>query len=180
MGMLARRIAVGQECPTYKSGVFASEASLEMTCQDNEILLNGVLIQMARSFLQYISESSPWVASSAASDEAQVIVLAARQRQDVAEIATLLDSREHFIDFGTFPTEYTDQQFLSLQSVMSGLKRSHESVCNRIRTAIVSLRTAGDVEGSDVLKKIELHERDILRALNEIERTLAMHSAAVV
>ena len=151
-----------------------------MTCQDNEILLNGVLIQMARSFLQYVSECSPWVAADAASDEAQVNVLAARQRQDVADIAALLDAREHHIDFGSFPTEYTDQQFLSLRSVMGGLKRSHESVCNRIGTAVVSLRTAGDSEAADLLSTVESHERDILRALSEIEKTLASHSAAGV
>ncbi|MBC7966610.1 MAG: hypothetical protein H7Z17_11895 [Fuerstia sp.] len=151
-----------------------------MTCQDNEILLNGVLIQMARSFLQYVSECSPWVAVDGASDEAQVNVLAARQRQDVADIAALLNAREHHIDFGTFPTEYTDQQFLSLRSVMGGLKRSHESVCNRIGTAVVSLRTAGDSEAADLLTTVESHERDILRAMGEIEKTLASHSAAAV
>ena len=151
-----------------------------MTCQDNEILLNGVLIQMARSFLQYVSESSPWVAANAASDEAQVIVLAARQRQDVAEIAALLDDREHYIDFGTFPTEYTDQQFLSLQSVMSGLKYSHESVCNRIGNSVVSLRTAGDLEAAALLATIESHERDIHRCLVEIEKTLSTRSDATV
>ena len=150
-----------------------------MTCQDNEILLNGVLIQMARSFLQYVSESSPWVAVNAVTDESQVVVLAARQRQDVAEIAALLDQREHFIDFGTFPTEYTDQQFLSLQSKMGGLKRSQELVCKRIETSIVSLRTAGDAEAADLLTTIGSHERDLLRCLGEIEKTLATHSAAV-
>jgi len=150
-----------------------------MTCQDNEILLNGVLIQMARSFLQYVSESSPWVAGNAVTNETQVVVLAARQRQDVSEIAALLDQREHFIDFGTFPTEYTDQQFLSLQSEMCGLKRSQELVCNRIKNSIVSLRTAGDAEAAELLTTIESHERDILRCLGEIEKTLATHSAAV-
>ena len=151
-----------------------------MTCQDNEILLNGVLIQMARSFLQYVSECSPWVAADAASDEAQVIVLAARQRQDVADIAALLDAREHYVDFCSFPTEYTDQQFLSLQSVMSALKRSHELVCNRINTAVISLRTAGDSQAADMLTTVESHERDILRAMNEIAKTLATHSAAAL
>lgn len=157
-----------------------SFAGSEMTCQDNEILLNGVLIQLARSFLQYVSESSPWVASNAASDEAQVMVLAARQRQDVAEIAALLDSREHYVDFGSFPTEYTDQQFLSLQSIMGGLVRSHGAVCDRISSSIVSLRAAGDVIATDLLTTVESHERDILRAMNEIEKTLRTHSAAAV
>ncbi|HQX49740.1 MAG TPA: hypothetical protein PLY87_02235 [Planctomycetaceae bacterium] len=149
-----------------------------MTSQDNEILLNGVLIQMACSFLQYVSECSPWVAVDSVSDEAQVNVLAARQRQDVAEIAALLDGREHYIDFGSFPTEYTDQQFLSLQSVMGNLKSSHELVCRRIGDAIVSLRAAGDLEGAALLTTVESHERDILRAMNEIQKEMASKSGA--
>jgi hypothetical protein len=151
-----------------------------MTCQDNEILLNGILIQMARSFLQYVSECSLWVAGDDASDEAQIIALAARQRQDVSEIAALLDAREFHIDFGSFPTEYTDQQFLSLCSCMSNLKRSHEMVCNRIASGVVSLRTAGDSEAAELLTTIESHERDILRAMSEIENDLKKHSAATV
>jgi len=151
-----------------------------MTFQDNEILLNNLLIQMARSFLQYISESSPWVAGDAVSDEAQVLVLAARQRQDVADIAALLDQREHYIDFGAFPTEYTDQQFLSLQSVMGGLLRSHASVCEKISNSVVSLRTAGDAEAADLLTTVESHERDILRALKEIQKSLTEQSAVLV
>jgi hypothetical protein len=151
-----------------------------MTCQDNEILLNGLLIQMARSFLQYVSECSLWVANNAVSDEAQILALAARQRQDVAEIAALLDAREFHIDFGSFPTEYTDQQFLSLSSCMSNLKRSHELVCSRIANAVVSLRTAGDSEAAELLTTVELHERDILRAMSEIEHDLNKHSAATV
>lgn len=147
-----------------------------MTCQDNEILLNGILIQMARSFLQYVSECSLWVAGDDASDEAQIIALAARQRQDVSEIAALLDAREFHIDFGSFPTEYTDQQFLSLCSCMSNLKRSHEMVCNRIASGVVSLRTAGDSEAAELLTTIESHERDILRAMSEIENDLKKHS----
>jgi hypothetical protein len=61
-----------------------------MTCQDNEILLNNTLIQMSCSFLQYVSESWPWVRLEASSIEKQVRVLAARQRQDVGEIVSLL------------------------------------------------------------------------------------------
>ena len=149
-----------------------------MTCQDNEILLNNVLIQMACSFLQYVAESWPWVSLDEASVESQVRVLAARQRQDVGALATLLDGREHHIDFGSFPTEYTDQQFLSLHAMIGRLKSSHELVCGRIASALVSLRTAGDSDGSELLGTVESHERDILKALGEIEQELARTSVA--
>ncbi len=144
-----------------------------MASQDNENLLNNVLIQMSRSFLQYVAESWPWVSADSASVESQVRVLAARQRQDVSELAAYLDSREHFIDFGSFPTEYTDQQFLSLQAMIGRMKASHSLVCSRIANAVASLRTAGDAEGSQLLGTLESHERDILKALGEIERELS-------
>ena len=144
-----------------------------MTCQDNELLLNNVLIQMARSFLQYVAESSPWVSYDTASLESQVLVLAARQRQDVAELATLLTNREHFIDFGSFPTEYTDQQFLSLQSIIGRIEASHALVCRRIETAGESLRTAGDAVGSETLVQVLHFERDIQRGLSEIRTALS-------
>lgn len=150
-----------------------------MTCQDNEILLNNILIQMARSFLQYASESSPWVSVDSASVGSEVEVLAARQRQDVGEIVSLLTAREHFIDFGSFPTEYTDLQFLSLQALMGRLKVSQQLICNRMTAGIVSLRAAGDSDGAELLTALESHERDILRALNEIEQELAQSKAVV-
>lgn len=143
-----------------------------MTCQDNEIRLNNVLIQMARSFLQYVAESWPWVSTETASVESQVRVLAARQRQDVSELAAFLAGREHFIDFGSFPTEYTDQQFLSLQALIGRMKASHQLVCSRIANTVTSLRTVGDAEACQLLGIVELHERDILKALGEIEQEL--------
>lgn len=143
-----------------------------MTCQDNEILLNNTLIQMSCSFLQYVSESWPWVRLEATSIEEQVRVLAARQRQDVGEIVSLLTAREYHIDFGSFPTEYTDQQFLGLNMLIGRLKHSQKLICDRISAAVISLETAGDSEASDVLRAVGQHEADILKALSEIEQEL--------
>jgi hypothetical protein len=148
-------------------------AGSAMTCQDNEILLNNVLIQMARSFLQYGGECSLWVSLDKSSQEAQVLVLAARQRQDVGEIVQLLTQREHFIDFGSFPTEYTDQQFLSLSAMMPRLLSSQELVCRRAELAAESLRTTGDDEAGSLMTRISSHERDILHGLREISAELS-------
>lgn len=151
-----------------------------MTCQDNEAVLNNTLIQMACSFLQYVAESWPWVSTEANSIEPQVQVLAARQRQNVGEIVNLLTAREHFIDFGSFPTEYTDQQFLALQTLIIRLKASQSLICQRIALAVESLKTAGDAEAANLLKTIEAHEQDILKALGEVEQELAPSKKAVV
>ena len=140
-----------------------------MTCQDNEAVLNNTLIQMACSFLQYVGESWPWVSTESNSIEPQIRVLAARQRQDVSEIVDLLTAREHFIDFGSFPTEYTDQQFLALQTL----------ICERIALSVESLQTAGDSEATELLRTVESHERDILKALSEVEQELAPAKAVI-
>ena len=145
---------------------------LAMTCQDNEILLNNVLIQMARSFLQYVAECSPWVRIESAAIGEQVNVLAERQRQDVSELVVLLSAREHAIDFGSYPTEYTDQQFLALQALMSSLSSSQTRIQNFMKTAIASLQANGDTEASDLLTVLEMHEADIQKALSQIAAEL--------
>lgn len=148
-----------------------------MALQDNEILLNNVLIDMAHSFLQYVAESCPWVRLEAQSVEEQVKVLAARQRQDVAELASLLTAREHHIDFGSFPTEYTDLQFLSLLGIMKLLVQSQEIVTQRIADAGISLSTAGDVEGAELMKQVEIRQRESVTALKELHQELARMTA---
>ena len=78
-----------------------------MTGHANNRLLNSVLINLSRSFLQYLSESSPWVRGESAAAGQSLELLAADQRRDVRELAEFLDAREWSVDFGSFPTEYT-------------------------------------------------------------------------
>jgi hypothetical protein len=143
-----------------------------MALQDNEILLNNVLIGMARSFLQYVAECWPWVSSDGASIEARVRGIAADQRADVSEIVQLLMNREHVIDFGSFPTEYTDLHFMSLQNLMDLLKGSQQLICRQLGDAAESLRTAGDAEGAKLLAQIQSHQQDAARALSELQLEL--------
>ena len=149
-----------------------------MALQDNEILLNNVLIDMAHSFLQYVAECWPWVRSEGHSVEEQVRVLAARQRQDVSDIVDLLTEREHYIDFGSFPTEYTDLQFLSLLGMMNLLITSQRAVCGRIATAVISLNAAGDSEGADLLKAVEVRQKESVVALEELKQELSRLASA--
>ena len=148
-----------------------------MALQDNEILLNNVLIDMAHSFLQYVAESCPWVRLEAHSVEDQVKVLAARQRQDVAEIVDLLTEREHNIDFGSFPTEYTDLQFLSLLGIMNLLVQSQEAVSQRIADAGISLSSAGDSDGAELMRQIEVRQKESVTALKELHHELSRMTA---
>jgi hypothetical protein len=143
-----------------------------MTDQDNNTLLNGIVVTMAHSFLQYVAEAWTWVQADAGNIEEQVRALAARQRQDVSDIAALLTEREFSIDFGSFPTQYTDLQFLSLQKLMDSLTASHTEVTQKITDVLNTLRTMGDNEAVDLLTTIEAHEHDISKALAEVQSDL--------
>jgi hypothetical protein len=145
--------------------------------QQTETVLNNVLIDMARSFLQFLSEAWPWVSTQDHSAEEQVNTIAARQRQDVADIVSLLTAREHFIDFGSFPTEYTDLQFIALEAMFDSLHSSQATICDSIASALLQLREGGDEEAVDLLTAIETRQKEAVTALKDVQEQLATTSA---
>ncbi len=147
-----------------------------MTAQ-TDLALNNVLIEMARSFLQYVAESWPWVRPDGQSVENQVLVIAERQRQDVADIASLLNEREHFIDFGSFPTEYTDLQFIALQALFVPLHNSQATVLASIANALEQARTSGDTEAETLLTAVEIRQKEAAVALKELQQELEKQSS---
>lgn len=145
--------------------------------QQPESVLNRVLIDMGRSFLQYISEAWPWVDPLSQSLQDQVMVIGARQRQDVGDIAQLLTEREQFIDFGTFPTEYTDLQFMSLDKVLAYIHQSQTSICDSISSGLVAVQDSGDEAAIAVLKAIEIRQKEATSALQDLHQQLTEASA---
>ena len=146
--------------------------------QQTESMRNRVLIDMGRSFLQYISDAWPWVDPLAQSIQDQVMVIAARQRQDVAELATLLTEREHIIDFGTFPTEYTDLQFLSLDSILTLIHKSQSSICSTVSQVLSELNTSGDdSEALALLTAVEIRQKEATTVLKELQDELSQPAA---
>lgn len=141
-----------------------------MSGQSNEAILNRVLIQLSRSFLQYVSESSPWVRYDAPGLATEIESLAARQRGDVAQIVDLLNEREYFVDFGTFPTEYTDQQFLGLDVLIGRLGRSQAKISGFIAASLELLRD--DSEASELLNSVLQGEQQIEASLTSVGKEL--------
>ncbi len=141
-----------------------------MSGQSNEAVLNRVLIQLSRSFLQYVSESSPWVRFDAPGLASEIENLAACQRGDVARIVDLLNDREYFVDFGTFPTEYTDQQFLGLDVLIGRLERSQARINGIIAASCDSVK--GDDEACELLSAVLQSEKQIEAALASLEKEL--------
>jgi hypothetical protein len=145
--------------------------------QQSESVLNSVLIDMARSFLQYVAEAWPWVSTQDHSVEEQFNAIAARQRQDVADIVSLLTVREHFIDFGSFPTEYTDLQFVALEALFDSLHGSQQIVCDSITSALSELSKDDDEEAVLLLTAIKTRQAEAAAALKELQEQLATPAA---
>ncbi|MFM7056998.1 MAG: hypothetical protein ACKO2P_08760 [Planctomycetota bacterium] len=143
-----------------------------MTGQANDRLLNSVLINLSRSFLQYLSESSPWVREETAAAGRSIEQLAANQRDNVRELAEFLDAREWAVDFGSFPTEYTDLQFLSLTSLMAGLIHSQEGQLAALAEASQTLSRAADSDAATLLNQIRSREEHILTSLRQLNAQL--------
>ncbi|MFY9256449.1 MAG: ferritin-like domain-containing protein [Fuerstiella sp.] len=146
--------------------------------QLTESVLNNVLIDMACSFMQYVSESSPWVSVTEQRVGEQFLVIAARQRQDVADIAKLLTEREQRVDFGSFPTEYTDLQFLALDRMFEMLRSSHDLVLASIASGMKAVQEAGDEEAVQLLAAVQVRQKEAAHALKELQQELKESATA--
>lgn len=144
-----------------------------MTSPATESTINEALIGLSRSFLQYVAESWPWVDEADRGIEEQVQVLAARQRQDVGQLVELLLARDWAIDFGTYPTEYTDLHFISLAALFSLLQNGQSQIADRLAGAVQTLRDASDAEAVELLEAIAIRQNDLAAALKELQQELA-------
>ena len=133
---------------------------------------------MACSFMQYVSESSPWVSVTEQRVGEQFLVIAARQRQDVADIAKLLTEREQRVDFGSFPTEYTDLQFLALDRMFEMLRYSHDLVLASIASGMKAVQEAGDEEAVKLLAAVQVRQKEAAHALKELQQELKESATA--
>ncbi len=52
------------------------------------------------------------------------------------------------------------------------------NIGNSLKAAAISLRTAGDAEGADLVTSIEIKEQDLARALVELQKDLKVTATA--
>lgn len=126
--------------------------------------LNELLVDLGRSLLQYVSESSPWTVDAARASIVQE--LAAQQRQHVARIVELLNERRWPVDLGTYPTEYTDYHFLSLEYFLPRLVVSQEALVAELDEAAHTC--VDDTIAVQLLTEILHSEQQILQALRSL------------
>lgn len=144
-----------------------------MSNQPTESIINEALIGLSRSFLQYVAESWPWVDETDRTIEEQMQVLAERQRQDVSELVQLLLARDWSIDFGTFPTEYTDLHFISLSTLFERLENGQQKIAGRLAATKQALGEVSDEQATALVDAIILRQGDLAAGLKKLQQELA-------
>jgi hypothetical protein len=144
--------------------------------QHNDVL-NGVLILLRRSLLQYAGEAWPWSASGSGEPRAEIDRLIAAQGERVRRLAEFLDSRRWTIDFGAY-RDFTDVHYLSLTFVLPHLVENEETIVRELGLALPAC--AGDPEGSALVAEILAEESQALLELKKLAgpKPTATQSAA--
>jgi hypothetical protein len=125
--------------------------------------LNGFIISLGRSLLQYADECWPWVGSSEAETQQLLRRLADLQRQEVSAIVELLDQREWTIDFGSYPTDYTDLHFVSLDYLLSRIIAGEQANVADLEEAVHAC--IDDPQAVAVLKEVLSTEQRLVERL---------------
>ena len=128
--------------------------------------LNHLLITIGRSLLQYVGESWPWTSEDSDEARRKLTELVDRQQQSVGALASLLNAREWAIDFGTYPTDYTDLHFIALDFLLAQLVENQEAVVDVLKQ---SAELNGDGEASQLMAGIVEAESAILSELQLLE-----------
>ncbi len=131
--------------------------------QHNDVL-NGVLVLLRRSLLQYAGEAWPWTGSGSTEPRADVDALIASQAERVRKLADLLDDRRWTTDFGAF-RDFTDLHFLSLMFLLPHLVENERTIVREIELALPAC--AGDSAATALVAETLVGES---QALTELER----------
>ena len=136
--------------------------------------LNLLLINLGRSLLQYVEACSPWSGDETQGNPLDELVIA--QKDDTARLTDLLIRRRWNIDFGSFPTEYSDLHFVALDYLLLQLIVNQEALISDIEQT--QKASAGDSSALELLSEILSSERGILTKLQSLSKSRSSDSAA--
>lgn len=132
----------------------------------NNAKLNDLLIALDRSLLQYTGEACPWAPSTEDAVTEQLQALVRQQQTQIARLANLLSQRMDCFDVGTYPTDYTDLQYLSLSYLLARLIRDQEAVLAKLRTTADDC--GNDAEARDLLQQLQVGVSQTLESLKAL------------
>lgn len=146
-----------------------------MDSNDTSTLINGLLVEIHRSLLQYTAEAAPWAPDADAELQVQVMEFAAEQETSVKAIVEFLLSRKVVVDFGVYPQEYTSLHFVSLEYLLARLNESEQALLTELENALSSL--AGDEEATNLIQSTIEQEQAVVEFLGKATLTTQSSSS---
>ena len=132
---------------------------------DNE-RINSLLVNVSRSFLQYVAQCWPWTGSAGESTRQVIHRLADDQSIHVGLLYDLLIRRAWPVDAGVYPTEYTDLHYVALEFLLDELVANERSVVAAVER--LAAEAPDDDESAPLLQQMLTGERRILDTLLEL------------
>lgn len=126
--------------------------------------LNDLVVDLGKSLLQYVWEGNAWTADPELARKLQE--WAEIQQQDVGRLVEFLWNRGWVVDLGTYPTDFTDLQFLSLKYLLPKLSVSQDRLVAELDEAVHTC--VDDPEAVALLREILESERRIATQLRSV------------
>jgi hypothetical protein len=126
--------------------------------------LNDLVIDLGRSLLQYAWEGSAWTADSMSAKRLEDCAMA--QQADVGRLVNFLVDRGWPVDLGTYPTDFTDLQFLSLEYFLPKVRQNQQRLVDELDEAVHTC--VDDPDAVALLRDIAASERRIAVDLSAI------------
>ncbi len=137
-----------------------------MADNPHHVDLDQLLIDVGRSFLQYVGQCWPWTEVNARAERKRIDALVARQRAQIARLTDLLIRRNGAVDFGAYPNEYTDLHYVALDHLLSQLIENERALVAVLEGAYTS--STNDQEAAGLLEGMLVDERDNLKQLQDL------------
>jgi len=131
--------------------------------------LNRVLVVLRRSLLQYLGESWPWTDPKHQEVHDRFLQLVGRQQTGIERLVETLVARGWIMDFGVFPTEFTDLHYVALDFLLAQTVDNQRAVVHEFELAIDAC-AAEDPAALALLQHLAAVERDNLDELQAMSR----------
>ncbi len=131
--------------------------------------LSRMVIQQHRSLLQYADLCWPWVDLQDSKERSILKNLAATQREGIRKLIRELDRRGWPVDYGQFPAEYADLNFVALDYLWPKIVQAEQSLLAKLCEVRQDVK-----QDSDAVRVIEScidNQREILRTISEHDIT---------
>lgn len=135
--------------------------------------LNDLVVDLGRSLLQYVWEGNAWTTDPELAQKLQQ--WAEIQQRDVGRLVEFLWNRGWVVDLGTYPTDFTDLQFLSLKYLLPKLSVAQDRLVTELDEAVHTC--VDDPEAVAVLREILESERRIATQMHSVASVTAPTAA---